>query len=99
MPFVRTRISVAGFSEPEVRTGLSALLDEFQHRPWIIQPDASWDSARGRLVVVLHYDGGDAESCGRAAADEVWDCVIACLSFASEGIRFEVEETAVLTAL
>jgi len=96
MPLVRTRISVAGFAEAEVRDGLEHLLAEFRERSWIIQPAAFWDAVRGRLVVTTHYEGADADACGRAASDEVSDCVIACFNFASEGIHFDVEESVVV---
>src|SRR4051812_3525013 len=95
MPFVRTRISVSGFTEAEVRDGVADLLDEFRERPWIIRPSASWDAERSRLVVITHYEGEDAEACGRGASDEVWDCVIACINFSSEAIHFDVEDSAV----
>jgi hypothetical protein len=73
MPLVRTRISVSGFTEAEIRGGLADLLGEFRERPWIIRPAASWDAERGRLVVITHYEGEDADACGLAASDEVWD--------------------------
>ncbi len=95
MPLVRTRISVSGFTEAEVRAGLADLLDEFGERPWIIRPVATWDAERGRLVVTTHYEGEDAEACSRAASDEVWDCVIACIHFSSEGIHLDIEDSAV----
>jgi len=96
MTLVRTRISVAGFSEAKVRDGLDHLLAEFRERPWIIQPTASWDAERGRLVVSSHYEGDDADGLGRVASDEIWDCVIACFNFASEGIHFDIEESAIV---
>lgn len=96
MPFVRTRISVSGFSEAEVVCGLADLLAEFRERPWIIRPTASWNADRGRLVVTTHYEGDDVDYFGRAASDEVWDCVIACIDFSSEGIQFDLEESAVV---
>ena len=96
MPFVKTRISVAGFREAEVRDGLADLLDELRARSWIICPAASWDSGSERLIVTTHYEGTDADALSRAVADEVWDCVIACLNFASEGIRFDIVESSVV---
>jgi hypothetical protein len=96
MPFVRTRITVSGFAEAEVRDGLADLLGEFRERPWIIRPTASWDAERSRLVVTTHYKGNDPDGFGRTASDEVWDCVIACINFSSEGIHFEVEDATVV---
>jgi hypothetical protein len=92
MPFVRTRISVSGFTAAEVRAGLKELRGEFRERPWIIHAIASWDESRRRLVITTYYEGADAEGGGQAASDEVWDCVIACINFSSAGICFEVEE-------
>jgi hypothetical protein len=96
MPFVRTRISVAGFTEAEVRGGLADLLDELSARSWIIHPTASWDADSERLVVTTHYEGTDAGALSRAASDEVWDCVIACMSFSSEGIQFDIDESSIV---
>lgn len=96
MPLVRIRITVAGFTEAEVRAGIADLLDEFRERSWIIQPAATWDSERDRLVVTTHYEGDDAESSTQRASDEVWDCVIACIHFSSDGIQFGVDDVAVV---
>ena len=87
---VRTCIFVSGFSESEVREGLPDLLDEFAHRPWIVHPEAVWEPATARLAVTVHYEGSDPESSAAGALDEVRDCIIACLSFASDGIHFEL---------
>jgi len=99
MPVVRTIISVAGFDEAEVRAGLDDLLDEFRHRPWMQRAGAYWDGATQRLIVTVECTGDNPQiegGDGGANLDEVWDCVIACLHFSSEGIRFEVEESVVL---
>jgi hypothetical protein len=92
MPLVRTNISVLGFNEAEVRSGLHDLVAEFAERPWIIRPSAHWDTERGRLIVTTHYEGDQPERDSQAALDEVWDCVIACLSFSSEGIHFDIDD-------
>lgn len=97
MPLVRARISVSGFSEAEIRSGIPDLLDELEHRPWIVSPSASWDSGRQRLVVTVHYEGDDIQFLGRAATDEVWDCVIACINFASEGIEFQQDDVVMIS--
>jgi len=97
MPLVRTRMSVSGFTEAEVRDGLDHLLAELRERPWIIRPAASWNADLGRLVVTTHYEGDDPDGCSRAASDEISDCVIACLQFASDGIHFDVEESVVIS--
>ena len=98
MRIVRTLISVSGFSESEARSGLPDLIAELRQRPWIICPDADWDARRSRLVVTTHYEDTDPELSSRGAMDEVQDCVIACLSFASEGIHFDVDESILLPA-
>jgi len=98
MPLVQTRISVSGFTKAEVRDGLAALLDELHQRSWIINPAASWDSDGERLVITTHYEGTDAASVNRAASDEVWNCVIACMSCSSQGIQFEIQSIGVPNA-
>jgi hypothetical protein len=100
MSHVRTRISVTGFSESEVREGLAELTEEFGRRPWLLKTDAYWDGERSRLVVTVEAEGSDARidgGIGGANVDEVWDCVIACFNFASAGIHFDVEASDVLS--
>ena len=101
MTHVRTRVSVAGFTESEVREGLPHLLNEFRQRPWLVRADAYWDRERSRLVVTVEAAGDDAQvpgGDGGANLDEVWDCVIACFNSTSEGIRFDVEASEVVPA-
>ena len=101
MATVRTRISVAGYSEGEVRGGLPHLLDEFRQRPWLLKADAFWDADQSRLVVVVEAAGDDPRihgGHGGANFDEVWDCVFACIRFSSEAVRFDVEESVVVPA-
>ncbi len=96
MILVKTRISISGFTEAEARDGLGDLHQELQQRHWIIRPDAYWDAGRSLVVVTTHYEGTDVDSVCRAASDEVWDCVIACLNFSSEEIQFTVEESSMV---
>jgi hypothetical protein len=92
MSLVRTVISVSGFNEAEVQSGLPDLIAEFAERPWIIRPSAHWETTRQRLIVTTHYEGNEPEHDSQAALDEVWDCVIACLSFSSDGIHFDIDD-------
>ncbi|MCE9546463.1 MAG: hypothetical protein K8T25_13235 [Planctomycetia bacterium] len=99
MPNVLTRISIVGFTEDEVTTGLPELLDEFQQRPWLLNTVAAWDPKRSRLVVSVEREGEDVSldgGCGGANRDEVWDCVIACINFSADEISFDVEESKVI---
>jgi hypothetical protein len=101
MDHVRARISVTGFNEAEVREGLPHLVEEFSQRPWLLKTDACWDGGRSRLVVTVEAEGSDARvdgGVGRANLDEVWDCVIACFNFASDGIHVDVESSEVVLA-
>lgn len=89
---VRTTITVTGFTETEALGGLPDLLEEFRHRPWMLNPEAFWDSKKSRLVVSVESECGNSQ-VGRESAghfDEVWDCVIACIENAGE-IKFEVD--------
>jgi len=76
---------------------LPDLLAEFGERPWLLKPSASWDADCGRLVVTIEREGDDPHRCGEATFDEVWDCVIACIDFSSEGIHFDIEESTVVS--
>lgn len=93
MGLIRTRILVSGFTEREARDGIPDLLSEFQKRPWIISPEACWSADRRGIIATTHYEGSDPDVCSRAALDEMWDCVIACITFSSDGIEFNVEES------
>ena len=101
MDHVRTRVSVTGFNEAEVREGLPHLIEEFSQRPWLLKTEAFWDGERSRLVVTVEAKGSDARvdgGVGGANLDEVWDCVIACFNFTSDGIHFDVESSEVVSA-
>jgi hypothetical protein len=92
---VRTQISVTGFTPREIESGLQDLLAELAMRPWLLNAHARWDAERQRLVIVIEREcestaiGGATE----ATLDEVWDCVIACFNFSSEGIHFDVDSS------
>jgi hypothetical protein len=93
---VRTRIAVTGFTEAEARAGIPHLLEEFGHRPWLLAYDAQWVAEGSKLVVSVESEGDRLEVQGGttgANEDEVWDCVIACLTFSSEAIHFEIEDS------
>ena len=92
MAFVHVDISARGFTEAEARSGLPDLLDEFQHRHWLVRPTAVWDAARCCLAIGIDYEGHDTKLCGQAVLDEVWDCVIACLQSASD-IHFKIDDS------
>ncbi len=96
---VRTQFSVAGFTQAEVQSGLADLREEFRQRPWFLSAEANWDDHRCLLVIVVECEGPSPDLGGpdvRAALDEVWDCVIACLNFASDGIQFDVESSCIV---
>lgn len=96
---VRTRIAVTGLAEAEAVAGIPDLLDEFGHRPWLSAYDARWVADGSRLVVTVESDGdGLAVQGGTTGGhlDEVWDCVIACIRFPSEGVRFRIEESSLV---
>lgn len=92
MTHVHTRIAVAGFSEEEVAGGRSDFLAELRTRPWLVNPDAQWEPDRGRLVVSIETVGDNPQLESEAVLDDVWDCVIACFSFSSDRISFELLE-------
>lgn len=93
MAFVRTRIAVSGFTAAEVRDGLTDLLNEFRNRPSIIHLTGGLGclAPHRRLVVTTHYKGDDPDRLERAASDEDWDLVIACINFTSKGMERSIE--------
>jgi hypothetical protein len=93
---VRTRIAVTGFTEAEATSGIPRLLEEFGQRPRLLAFAAKWVAEGSKLVVSVETEGDRLEVQGGttgANVDEVWDCVIACLTFSSEGIDFEIEDS------
>jgi hypothetical protein len=92
MEYVRVTIGVWGFTQEEIDRGLSHLVDEFTHRPWLMNPCAVWNTARNRMIVTVDYEGQDAKLCGKAVLDEIGDCVIACFDCSST-MHFEIEGT------
>jgi hypothetical protein len=94
MPRVRTRITVAGFTEAEAREGIPHLLHEFQQRPWLVAYEAKWDATSSKLVISVETEGDHPKS-REAHSDEVWDCVIACVKWQS-ALDFEIEDSRVV---
>ena len=64
------KIGVSGFTKAEVEEGLPHLLDEFSHRPWILNPHAYWDEPTERLVISVGYDINESFIEG-VAMDEI----------------------------
>jgi hypothetical protein len=99
MPHVYTRFAIFGFKQAEAVAGIPHLVEEFRQRPWLSKTSAWWDSQRGCLVVAVEREGSNPAingGEGGANLDEVSDCVIACIQFSSDGIRFSVEESSVV---
>jgi len=92
MPAVRAKFSVAGFNDAEIGEGLQDFLAEFMERPWLANPKVEWDSESKLLLVTIETEGNDPKLQAEAVLDEVWDCVIACFNFSSEGISFDILE-------
>jgi hypothetical protein len=89
MAYIRITILLLGLKKADVDAGLNDLMDEFRHRPWLINPNALWDIEQNGLVVKMDYEGHDVRLCSQAALDEVRNCVIACLQFSSD-LKFEI---------
>ncbi len=92
MSRVRTKISVAGFSDAEIAAGFQNFLAEFRERSHLMNPRAAWDSARQLLLVSIETEGDDPKLESKLVFDEIWDCVIACFTFSSERISFDILE-------
>ena len=82
------KMGISGFTKSEIEAGLSHLLDEFKHRPWILNPMTFWDEFSKRLISSVGYDVNESELEG-VAMDEVWGCVIANIKFQNK-ISFEI---------
>ncbi len=90
---MRTLILVHGFTAAETGEGIPHLLAEFADRH-LLASDARWDDERGILLFTVESEDFGARLPGGTAGahlDLVWDCVMACVQFSGEGIRFEVE--------
>lgn len=90
MGLVLTEITISGLLKAEVDDGITNLRDEFASRPWMLNPTTAWEG--DLFVVAVAYEGSDLKTCGRAAYDEVWDCIIACLE-CSTNLHFEIRRS------
>ena len=86
MPEVK--ISISGFTKTQVTEGLPHLLDEFGHRPWLLNPRAFLDETSNKLIVIVGYENNFRLEEG--ALDEISDCVIATMNFDKEMI-FDIQ--------
>jgi hypothetical protein len=91
MALIRVTIVVRGLTEAQAEDGLSDLLDEFEQRDLLVNPNAEWDDEREGLVVTIDYEGRDTKRCGQAVLEEVQDCVTACLRFSTD-LDYEIED-------
>jgi hypothetical protein len=90
------KLAVSGFNDKEGSEGVSAILEEFRHRPWILNPKVNWDKTKSLLMISMEYEANDLNDAEKTAQDEIWDCVIACIDFSGEQIHFEKLESKLL---
>lgn len=83
----KCKILVSGLKKEQMEKGIPALLDEFTHRPWLLDTDAYFDESNNLLVVVVGYDIDTSYEDG--ALDEISDCVLATMQF-DEMISFDI---------
>ncbi len=82
------RVSVSGFNKTQVEKGLSDLVDELMHRPWLITPKAFWDDSTNKLVIIVGDETGTRVEDG--IFDEISDCIIARMNF-DRKIKFDIQ--------
>ena len=96
---VRTQVSVYGFTENEVASGLQDLKDEFSARPWLDLEAIFWDGQRGCLVIAARIEGDDPAiqgGVGGAILDDVSDAIFATMPDNESAWRFEIDESRVV---
>ena len=71
----RITVTCRGLSEAEGCDAPSAILEEFSHRPWWLDPECSWQGGELRFSAT-----SDVDEQGSALLDEYWDAVIACVT-------------------
>ena len=81
---------VTGFTHDEVRAGIPDLVAEFTARPWLLNPQVRWNTTNRCLWIQIERDYEDGDPDIQAMLDDVWDCVIATVSFSSERISFTI---------
>jgi hypothetical protein len=89
------KTAVAGLSQKEALDGLPAIRNEFNSRKWLLNPNAKWDEDKSLLIISIEYETNDLIGAEKAAKDEIWDCVIACINI-SGNIQFECMESRLL---
>ena len=82
------KLSISGFTKEQVEKGLSYLLDEFTHRPWLFNSQAFWDDSTNKLITQVGYEFEERLEDG--AFDEISDCVIATMNF-DKKIEFDIQ--------
>ena len=90
MPYDRITIEVTGFSQNEAITGIPVLLAELRERPWLEHPKALWDETAECIRLQIDRDQEDGDQNGQGTLDEVWDCVIATITFSSARVAFSL---------
>jgi hypothetical protein len=93
MKRVITQIAVTGFTKEEVEDGLVEFRGYLRDRPWLLHTAAQWEDQTKKLVVDVEREDADLTIATAATKDEVWDCMIAAFSFASEGITLDVTKS------
>jgi hypothetical protein len=92
MAYVRTKISVKGFSSADIAACLQDLQAELRERSWLINPQLAWDEAQSLLLITVETEGVDPSLESESIFDDVWDSVIACCDFGSARIKFDILE-------
>jgi hypothetical protein len=90
MAYEQVTFQVEGFSEAEALAGMPDLLAELRARPWLHAPHVSWDAAQSSILIAITREQEDGDHDGQGTLDEVWDCVIATVTFSSPRISFRL---------
>ena len=85
----KVKIIISGFTKNQIEEGIASLLDEFSHRPWLLEPQAYLDDANSKLVIIVGYENDFKLEDG--AFDEISDCIIATMNFDKE-INFDIQK-------
>lgn len=84
----KVKVSISGFKNAQVEEGLPHLRMELESRPWLFEPEAFWEDATGKLIVIVGYDL--EERIEEGAWDEISDCVLATMNF-DKKIEFDIQ--------
>lgn len=85
----RITIGISGVSRDQYEEGFETFVEEFTHRPWLLNPQVLWDETNNKIIAIIDRVREDEDHEGQGTLDEVWDNVFISFEF-TEPLRVEI---------